>query len=317
MIEALRFVQGAVASKDFLPELMHFKIENGTIRGYNGMMGLCSPISLNLNVTPRAIPFVKAIQTCKDDTVQLHMTPAGKLSIKSGKFKAYIECCQEDFPDAFPEGVQTAVNGGILAVLKVLAPFIAEDASRPWARGILFRGQSAFATNNICLVEHWLPEAFPVDVNIPRSAVRELIRIGEEPTHLQVTASSVTFHFVGDRWLRTQTYSTEWPDLDRILSVASNQVQIPEGMFEAIDDLVPFVDDLERIFMAQGVLSTSQTEGVGAAIEVAEIQHEGCYNYKQLLLLRRNIQTVDFSTYPRPCVFYGPKIRGALVGVRI
>ena len=315
MLKALKFVQGAVASKDFVPELMHFKIENGTIRGYNGMMGLCCPIDLDLNVSPKATSFIKAIQTCKD-TVQLHMTPAGRLSVKSGKFKAFIECSQEAFPDAPPEGVEFALNGGLLGVLKLLAPFIAEDASRPWARGILLRGQSAFATNNICVVECWLNAPAPVEINIPRAAVLELIRIGEEPSKVQMTETSATFHFSGNRWLRTQTYSTAWPDLGKILDRENKAQGVPKTLFEAVTDLAPFVDDLGRIFFTKDVVSTGQDDGTGASVEVDGIPEGGCYHFKQLLLLEKVAQTVDFESYPAPSIFYGDGIRGAIVGMR-
>ena len=212
MLDALRFVQGAVAKKDFVPALTHFRVDRGTIRGYNGMLGLCCPIDLDLNVSPRAVPFIKAIQTCQD-TIQLHVTPAGKLSVKSGKFKALVDCIQEDFPEVEPEGTSIELNGGLLAALKLLAPMIADDASRPWARGILFRGQSAFATNNIIIAEYWLGYHFPVEINIPRAAVVELLRIKEEPISMQIAENSATFHFSGNRWLRTQTHTTQWPDI--------------------------------------------------------------------------------------------------------
>ena len=315
MLNALKFVQGSVAAKDFVPELMHFKIENGTIRGYNGMLGLCCPIALDLNVSPKAVPFIKAIQTCKD-TVQLHVTPAGKLAVKSGKFKAFIDCIEAEFPDRPPEGVATALSGSLLGVLKTLAPFIAEDASRPWARGILFKGQSAFATNNICVVEHWLDQVFPVEINIPRAAVLELIRIGIEPISIQTTEQSVTFHYPGDKWLRTQTYSKEWPDLSRILDVGYNPIPVPAGLFEAVTDLSPFVDDLGRIFLKPGLISTGQTEGVGAAVDLPEVSSEGCYHFKQILLLEKIAKAIDLTSYPAPCLFVGDKVRGAIVGMR-
>jgi DNA polymerase III sliding clamp (beta) subunit (PCNA family) len=317
MLKALKFVQGAVAAKDFVPELMHFRIENGTIRGYNGMLGLCCPIDLDLDVSPKAAQFIKAIQTCKDETVQLHVTPAGRLSIKSGKFKAFIECSPTEFPDVAPEGTEIALNGGMLGVLKTLAPFIAEDASKPWARGILLKGQSAFATNNICLVEHWMPSPFPIDVNIPRSAVLELVRIGEEPVRIQVTENRVTFHYSGNRWLSTQTYSAEWPDLTRILGAESQQLPMPAELWDAVESLSPFVDDLGRIYFKDGAARTCLTDGDGASIEVPGLPVVGgCFNSKQLLLLGKNIKTIDFSTYPSPCLFHGDNLRGAIVGFK-
>lgn len=315
MLDSLRFVQGAVAKKDFVPALTHFRIHGGTIRGFNGMLGLCCPIDLDLDCSPKALQFVKAVQTCKD-TIQLHMTPAGRLSVKSGKFKALVDCIQDSFPEVSPEGQELQLDGGLLKVLKLLAPFIADDASRPWARGILLRGQSAFATNNIILIERWLGYTFPVEINIPKSAVTELIRIGEEPESLQVTENSVTFHFAGKRWLRTQTYSTQWPDLSRILDRPATPQPIPDGLWDAAVDLLPFVDELGRLFLTPGQVTTGHGDGAGAAIDVPGIQADGCFNAQQVILLKGVAKTLDLGGYPGPCSFFGDQIRGALIGMR-
>ena len=315
MLQSLKFVRGAVATKDFVPELMHYRIQGGMIRAYNGMIGLGGPIDLNLDICPKATELIKAIEVCKD-TIQLHVTPSGKLAVKSGKFRAYIECITADLPEVLPEGSPVNVTGNILKCLKTLAPLIAEDASRPWARGILFRGNSAFATNNIIVAEYWLGYNFPVDINIPRAAVMELIRIGEEPISLQVAENSVTFHFEGNRWLRTQTLTTEWPDLSRILDVESNSSPIPANFFESVNDLAPFVDDLGKVFLLIGEVSTHADENMGACIEVPDLSCEAVFNIKQLQLLEKVAKLIDFSTYPAPCMFFGDGIRGAIVGIR-
>ena len=230
MLSSLKFVQGSLSRKDLVPELSHFRIKDGFIKGFNGHIGLCSPIDLELDVTPNGSQFVKAIQTCKE-TIALHVTPKGKLSIKSGKFKALIDCLKnEDFPEILPEGEFIKLDGKLLESLRKLEPFIADDAAKAWARGILFKGESAYATNNVILVETWLGYRFPIEVNIPNSAIQELIRIGEEPTSLQITANKITFHFEGDKWLTTQTYSTEWPDLTRILEQPCKPIDFPEGL---------------------------------------------------------------------------------------
>src|SRR5690606_40453146 len=74
-----------------------------------GSLALCSPIDLDLEVTPKADPFIKAIATCKD-TVQLNMTPAGRLSIKSGSFRAFVDCTDEAYPDIQPDRKSTRLN---------------------------------------------------------------------------------------------------------------------------------------------------------------------------------------------------------------
>lgn len=308
-------MQGAVATKDFVPELQHFHIQGGMIRSYNGLIGLGGPIDLNLDICPKATELIKAIQVCKD-TIQLHVTPSGKLAVKSGKFRAYIECIPHDFPEVLPEGAFVEVNGNIIKALKTLAPLIADDASRAWARGILFKNNSAFATNNIVLAEYWLGYSFPVEVNIPRAAVMELIRIGEEPIRLQMAENCITFHFTGGRWLRTQTHTTQWPDLSRILDNESVQKPFPPTFFNSLDDILPFTDDLGRLFLSTGKIGTCVEENLGASIEVDGIDNEGCFNIKQLQLLQKVATSIDFSTYPAPCLFFGENIRGAIVGIK-
>lgn len=315
MLDALRFVQGAVARKDFVPALQHFHIQGGTIRGYNGMMGLCCPIDLNLDVCPKALPFIKAIQTCRD-TIAIHVTTTGRLGIKSGSFKAFVDCITEPFPEMVPEGEVVPLNGELLGVMKLLSRFIAEDASRPWARGILLRDQSAFATNNVCLIEYWLGYHFPAQINIPKAAVTELLRINEEPIALQVADNSATFHFGGDRWLRTQTYPTDWPDLAKILDMPATLIPVPEGLWQGLEDLAPFADDLERVFIKDGSIATSRADGGGAEVDLDGVNVPACFSLKQLRLLEGVALSIDLSSYPAPCAFRGERIRGAIVGMR-
>lgn len=316
LLDALNFTKGAVSSKDFVPALTHFHIANKTIKSFNGSLSLSCPINLDIEASPKAKPFVKAIQACKKTTA-IHMTAAGRLSIKSGKFKAFIECTSTVFPEVFPEGQRIDLNGDFLPALKLLKPFIAEDASRPWARGILFRGESAFATNNICLLEHWLGYKFPVEVNIPQGAVKELLRIGQEPEYMQITESSVTFHFSENKWLRSNLLDLQWPDISALLNRASNPVPIEESFFDAVEEITPFVDDLGRVFLTPNEITTSLVEGMGADMEVSINVEQCCFHNKQLLILREVANSFDFMQYPSPCPFYGDNIRGVIIGIRI
>lgn len=315
MLDALRFVQGAVARKDYNPALTHFCIRDGKIKGFNGALALCSPIALNLDVVPKATPFIKAIQACKD-AVQISLTPTGRLSIRSGGFKAHIECLDQPYPDILPSGQEVQITSPILPYLKILAPFIAEDASRAWARGILFRGQSAFATNNVVLVEAWMPAVFPVEVNIPEMAILEILRINEEPERLQVADTAVTFWFPGGRWLRTSTLDTSWPDVGKILNRPCNPIPIGEEFYRALETIKPFLDDLERAYFLDGRIATSPEEVPAATIDCPGVPATGVFNLKQLLALEPAMTTIDFSMYPGPCLFFGDNLRGAITGMR-
>jgi hypothetical protein len=319
MLDALRFVQGSLAKKDFVGALTHFRIQDGHILGHNGNLTLSSPIALNLECKPKGTPFLKAIQACAT-TVTMHLTATGRLSIKSGKFKALVDCTEEDFPPVEPTGEVIKLQGGLVKALKALEPFIAEDASRPWARGILFRGHSAYATNNVILAEHWLGEAsVPVVINVPRSAVMELIRIGEEPHEMQVTESSVTFHYSNHRWLRSNLYSTEWPDLGKLFdSISWGSIpKAPEGLAEALETLNPFKDKLEHAYFEPGRISTDSSHEVsGATVELEGITTSAIFNLVQLQKVLKLVTSLDISSYPKPCPFVGEGFRGVMVGMR-
>jgi len=317
MLEALRFVQGAVAKKDYLPSLTHFKIANGTVLGFNGTLGLCSPIPLDLEVAPRAVPFVKAIQTCKE-TISMSLVEGRRISIKSGNFQVFVECSDEtEYPVVVPSGQFIELDGAFLAALKKIAPFIGDDASRAWSGGILFRGPSAYATNNIILVEYWLGYAFPVEVNIPRMAVAELLRIGEEPERLQVAPESITFHYANGRWLRTQTNATNWPDaIHNLLNAPGAPVPVPAGLFDALEEIAPFLGEDNRVHLSGDGLATSTAERQGAVIKLAGLDYTTCFSLKYLQMLGKTATHIDFSLYPRPCLFYGDKVRGVILGMR-
>lgn len=314
--EALRFVQGAVARKNYDPALTHFRLSGGFIRSYNGLIALCSPIPLELDVTPKATPFLKAIQSC-DDTVSLHITPAGKLAIKSGGFRAYVECLEsEAYPDVQPEGTVIDLQGqDFLGALKVIEPFIGEDASRPWARGVLFRGQSIFATNNIIVVEHWLPSVFPTEINVPQEAISELLRIGKNPKCMWLSENTVTFEYENGCWLRSRLYATSWPDLSRILDRDSNQQPFPANFFYDLERLAPFVDKLGAVYFTDGNIQTS-LEDAGAAVET-HVHNKSAFHISHLRLLDGVADTIDFEQYPAPCLFYGENLRGAIAGMRV
>lgn len=315
---ALKFAQGAVSKKDFVPALTHFQLAGGRVTGYDGKLSLSAPIALDLECCPKALPFVSAVQAC-EDTAQLHLTPSGKLAIRSGNFRAHVECLPlETFPVVLPEGQPVAIDGGLLPALRALYDFTAEDASRPWAAGVLLDGCSAFATNNIVLVEAWLGYHFPYRVNLPRFTIREMLRIGEEPTGMQLTGESVTFHYAEDRWLRSSLNSTEWPDIRSLLNRApldpSAVAVVPEALFPALEKLAPFVGDLGQVYVANGRISTT-TDEEGASVDVSGMP-VCSFNIKMLRMLEGIAKRADFGQWPDPVPFYGDRLRGFIAGMR-
>jgi DNA polymerase III sliding clamp (beta) subunit (PCNA family) len=319
MLNSLKFCQGAVAAKDFVPCLTHFVIEHGRVRAFNGVIALSSPIPFDISCRPKAVPLIKTIATCTD-TIQLSLTPGGKLSVKSGKFRSLIDSApDENTPHPFPEGAIVQINGdALLKGIKAVAPFIGDDASRRWANGILVKDGSLFATNNVMLVQYWLGEDFGSVVTIPQAAIKEMLRINEPPLYAQLAEGSVTFHYENERWLRTQLYDSKaWPDFAPILDRPSVQSPIEEGFFEALEAIKPFTDKAGTVEFIMQALTTHLDGFEGATFDVPTLTAEGKYCINMLEILKGSATTIDWNLYPSPCLFTdGGRMRGALVGMR-
>lgn len=325
IIDSLKFVQGSVAKKDFLPAMTHFVIENKTVRGYNGMIALCSPIDFDIDCKPKADELVHAVSNC-EETIVMSMTDAGRLRLVAGDYKVFVKCVTEDTPHVLPEGDSATFDGAaMLAALRAVEPFIGDDASRPWSTGVLLKGGSAIATNNVCIVEYWIGAEFPRTVNIPSIAIKEMLRIGEAPTHAQFTSNSATFHYTDKRWIRTQLLNTEWPDIGKILNVISNAQDVDERLFTGLKKIHKRADAMHRVFIRDGVLSTVECKptekdpegyGEGAQHKVSGLVCDGIFSIAMLELLHGVAKSIDFSTYPRPCLFFGEQLRGAIIGMK-
>lgn len=319
MQESLSFVKGAVGKKDLVSPLTHFRIHEGRITGYNGKMSLSAPIALDINCCPKAEQMVKAIEAC-GEVVRIVMTASGKLSIRSGKFKALVDTVAlELFPFVEPDGVD--IDGaGLINALKTVAPFMGQDASRPWACGVLLDGFSAYATNNVIFAECWVGKHFPYRVNIPHFAVKELLRLGEDPIRIQLNAHSATFHFEGDRWMMTQLINTEWPNTDGLFAKikALGEVQpVAPDLWEALDLLKPFVDEFGHVYCQGDRLSTSDSPDVEkAGVDLDQPAPLGIYNHENFALLAPIATHIDLAAHPAPMTWYGANVRGLFIGMR-
>jgi len=319
--EALAFVRGSVAKKalsESVQQLTHYHIKEGRIYGSNGVLAVSHPIPLNLTASPKAAKFFAAINNVKG-AASMRMTPAGRLVVKSGAYRAVIDCYGGDVVPLAPSGTGYRFAAPLLPVLKKLAPFISEDASRPWSRGILLEDQSAFATNNLVLVQHWLGGAFPIKAILPQMAVAELLRIGTEPTYMLVEENHISFMYgeTGAAWLRTQLINAEFPDLTKVLDVAAAPAPIPEGLFPALEEVKPFLGKLAAVYFKDGSITTDAHDGVERAEVVVDgLPAKGAYIHKCLAMLDGVATSIDFSNYPKPAIFHGDGLRGAISTVR-
>lgn len=322
--DALSFVVGAVARKEYEPELCHLLIRDQKVVAYDGLLSMSSPIPIDLHVKPHAKDMMLAVKACESvkEPISMSVTKAGRLSIKAGKFKAFVGCMdnESDMTRPTPKGQMIDVSAELFDAIKLLAPFMSTDASRPWSRGILISTNSCLVTNNVILIERWHGASFPLEMIIPAPAVEELLRIGEAPIKMQVSENSATFYFEDDRYMMTALMEGSWPT-ERVqarLSQPASPVAIPAGFFDALEILRPFVDDERKyVYLNPDKITTHQSGEDGAEVEFATGEGTQIFTLPYLQSLDGVAAKIDFQLWPDPCLFYGPKLRGVIIGVQI
>lgn len=320
MINALKFVQGAVSKKGLVQEMSHFRILEGQITSYNGIIALGSPIDLDFNCIPKADAMLKAIDKCTD-VVKL-VLKNNKLQIKSGKFNANINCLQEESVHVVPEGRYYKFKQGteLLECFKKLLPIIGTDALRPFCTNILLRGSFAFATNNTVAVQYWLNTDIDTELQIPQVAVKELLRIKKEPVAVQYTDKSLTFHFGDETWLRTALSCYEWPNIEKVIETEYanySHTAIDSDLFDGLQTVKPFTDSNGKVFIENNLIRTHEDPDDGATYELSDNNVYGVYQIDMLLTLKNIATHGNFNRYPKHAVFTGDSLRGLISGMRL
>jgi len=317
MLEALRFIQGGIAKKDFTNQgLTHVRIGGGAVYAYNGQLSLQHPIDTTIEASPKGDSFLRAIRACSEE-VTLSMTAGGKLTVKSGRYRAYVEQTVNSIQALMPEGNYYQVDPArFLKGLKQLRPFISEDASRRWSTGIKLDGIHMLATNNSIIVRKNLLTEIPFSIILPEDTVDELIRINEPVEWIQISEkrNKVAFHYQKDKWLCSLLFVGDWPDINRILDKQSNQKPVPDGFFQAINQLRTMSTGDDIIF-EDGRIALCSGLNVNAEADFPVLAGPK-FNLGYLLKLENVIHTIDFYAYPAGCLFTGDDLDGAIMGLR-
>lgn len=316
MLNPLRFVAQVIDNKDSSIERQHVIIENGHVRGSGSVMSAGAAFDTDLSCCPHSETLLKAVRSCKD-VVGLSVTPSGRLCVKSGRFRALVPCLTDPTPGVHPMPSGTTeidIDGAkLIKTFELLMPFVSVDTIRPWTNGILLRDQSAFATNNMSIIQAWLGVNIPEALNIPLAAIKIIVKHGIPPAKIISDGASITFIYNDNRWIKTLLYETTWPPLDTILDVKSNPRDIPDGFFAGIASLAKFGAD---IYFRDGQLCTSTHDNDGATYVVEGLASEGIYQLELLALLDGVASTADFDRYPEPATFFGDGVRGVCLGRR-
>lgn len=293
LLKALEFVS-CVSENVGAPHETHVGLKNKWAVAFNGIVAAGAPIDEDIYCYPHTIDMLTALSKCEEN-FSLTQLDNMRLSIKSGKFKAVVECLepiimQEAMPDPPIVGITNKFKEAVEAV-GVLA---SENAQHVLTASVLMNGPSVISTNRTMLFEYWHGLDLPINMPLPKEFVKSLCAHKKNLTQFGCSNCSATFYFEDGSWLRTQLYATEWPDVSRILNIEGNLWSIDPQFFKALDAVAPFSDD-GNVYFDTGLLMSHPETSVGASHECNGLPKGVIYPIKQLKMMQPYAKKVDFN----------------------
>lgn len=252
--------------------------------------------------TVDADKLLSAFQVCKDE-VSVSTTDVS-LMVKSGRIKARIPLSDPgSYPVTTPDPTSVHTEAGVATLLKRLVPFVATDASRPWATSVCLKDGFAYATNNIVLCRAPFPAILPGSINLPLSVFDAVIDRGVEPTDLGSCENSLTLYYGDGVWIKTSLIAGDWPTavVDNYLEQLGAEWEIPHPELGMVLHTAAKISDSRHPIIEFVGGGLKLTDDAFEADELAPVPDKGRLNARIAALVFSHATGVQWHT-PKPDV---------------
>jgi hypothetical protein len=316
LLSALKFLEPAMSDEGQVNQT-HCLLTNGWAVAFNGVITLATKIDTDIQACPNAMKLLNALSKCDDKTQITQL--ANTISIKSGRYSASIPCVDPELIVIEPPTpMMLPIDDSVREALAIVGEVVSDTAPRMVAASVLLRNGSAVATDGTIIFEAWHGQYIPEPgVVFPKAFVTALSKIPKKIVGISATATTASIYFEDQSWIRTQLYTEQYPNVDRILNEQANAIPIPEGFFEALEKIEGQADD-GRVYFGNLKLQTHNIDEAGAIYEIDGIPSGICYDIDYLRMFKGLATQADFQAKNNQMgIFYGDRFRGMLMQILI
>ncbi len=320
--ESLKKVATAVATKDIIPHLTHYLIQNSEVIASDGNITVGSSFPDHREYMVPADDFDKVIARLGDDsTIEVGEE---KITVKNGRYRSTIGVVHEleSFNYLRPEGTKVPAPTYFVDGLKTLRPFVSDNATRSFAMAYCITAKDITVTNNIVIARY--DEEFPMtvdgveDILLPLGAADYILSRSDPLEYIQYTANSMSFIFADGSWMRTPLLAEKFPldQVDHIIGEMDTRtvVQITDEWREAYETVSALTESAIHITPDKITGGRSVTEA--SAETSSPVEEETIWNAKFLDPVLQEATGWNPGSWPKPAYWVSPKCYGAVMGMR-
>ncbi len=319
MKNAVAKVKNALSTRDILVELTHYFVKDGYIQASNGRLTAATPFPSKLSFLVPGTEFEKILTRMpKDPSLKVEDEV---LRVHCGKYRGTVRILhQAEHTLLKPEGRPKKIDGeALLGALRLLRPFISENAIHSWSLAVVLRAGKAYATNNISLIEY---EDFPLQVKgeflLPIWIIDFLLSNNEPPTHYLITDNYVAFMYKDKSWVLALLINNKAPDqLESIMALYKNpRWKLTDEWCEAVDVLQALGGSVITFHPEKMSVNTDKAD-FEADIKTPCPKEGGFskWNIKELSAILNASTHWNPASYPEISSFKGPNIRGVIAAM--
>lgn len=315
----IEWLDDALASKDVVMAMTHYRVEGGEVMATNGRLTAGHPCAQD---GAFLVPGDDLKRILKRMTDKFTITQGeGEIAIKSGRFRGRIPTLpleQWNYP-----GVDDArwepVPDDLLACLRAVRPFISENATHAWALCAAINDGWICATNNVALACVPCAGLKDVSVLLPVWAIDFILSRSDGLEEWAWGTNFAAFRWKNGAWIRAALVEGVFPE-SAIVLVKQSQSEKPgqaitDAYRTAVGRIAELADDIIEVY-ADRVASNAAKSVVEESVvnEVPAGGDKSIWGARFLLPVLACATHWSPSTWPKPAPFKGKLVSGYIAG---
>lgn len=319
LITALDFVSAAQKDTGQGAFQTHVRLAGRQAIASDGILGAGHPIDEDLSCCPHTVQLKVALQKC-GASLSITETENGRLAIAGEKLKAFVPCMPpEGMAPMDPDPNLYPIPDTVRAALGLAALWTREGGERVLESAVLLAANSCYGTNGHALIEAWHGVNMP-ELIVPRAFIVAINKVTAPVIGFGFSPSTLTFHFEGGAWIKTQLYVDGFPASAKTLPDAGvAPMPIPDGLLAAVEAVAHF-NERGHVSLMPGMVRSewdmSNTDAATYDVEQLAPPHVLTLDAKLVLAVKDHIKAVDMTSARDRMFFFGGTVRGVIMSIR-